>query len=160
MVHHATATRAVTAPLAVVLAAAVALAGCGNSPSAPATVSWVGKPIVVRQPELPDDTIVSGRIRNDSGEALKLDVADVRVVDPDGAALLSTARFSTGVTHQLYPPREGPRESDPAFLRARLGEIATVAPGKSVPLVVSWRVRPGESAPVTVDLGGGSLDLP
>jgi hypothetical protein len=164
LVHDAAATGAVSLLRAAVIAGAAALAlslgGCGASPGSAAKVSWDGKPLVVRQPELPDDTIVSGRMRNDSGETLKLDTADVRLVDPDGRAVQSTARFSTGVTHQLYPPREGPREKDPAFLRERLGEIATVTPGSSVPLVVSWRVRPGEAAPVRVDLGEASLDLP
>jgi hypothetical protein len=124
-------------------------------------VAWDGNPIVVRQPELPRDTIVSGKISNKGDDALKLDAAEVRVVGVDGEAVQSTARFSTGVTHQLYPPREGPREKDPDFLRERLGEIATVKPGASVPLVVSWRLQPGEAAPVKVDLGtGGLLALP
>jgi hypothetical protein len=161
VVHDAAATGAVTALLrAASIAAAVALAGCGGAPSSAPKVTWEGKPLVVRQPELPDDTIVSGRITNGSGEVLKLDAANVRLVTGDGAAVQSTARFATGVTHQLYPPREGPRERDPSFLRRRMGEIATVAPGKSVPLVVSWRVRSGQSPPVEVDLGETSLALP
>jgi hypothetical protein len=147
---------------AAALVAVLALAGCGDSSSSSApALRWEGKPIVVRQPELPDDTIVSGTIRNASGSTLKLDAADVQLVTPDGEAVESTARFATGVTHQLYPPREAPREGEPDFLRERLGEVATVEPGKTVPLVVSWRVRPGEPAPVKVDLGApGSLALP
>jgi hypothetical protein len=145
--------------LAVALVAAVALASCGDEPGS--ALSWSEKPLVVRQPELPDDTIVSGRISNDSDHPLKLDAADVRLVDSHNQAVQSTARFSVGVTHQLYPPRDGPHENDPAFLRERLGEIATVKPGASVPLVVSWRLQPGEAAPVKVDLGAtGSLPLP
>lgn len=140
----------------------LALAGCGDSPSSSSSiVAWEGKPIVVRQPELPRDTIVSGKISNQGDAALKLDAADVRVVRSDGAAVESGARFAVGVTHSLYPPRDGPREKDPDFLRTRLGEIATVKPGDSVPLVVSWRLQPGEAAPVRVDLGAaGSLVLP
>jgi hypothetical protein len=41
-----------------------------------------------------------------------------------------------------------------------MGEIATLAPGKSVPLVVSWRVRSDQAPPVEVDLGETSLVLP
>lgn len=146
---------------AVALGALVVLAGCGSSSSSAPPLAWDGTPLVVRQPELPDDTIVSGQIRNASDSALKLDATDVRLVTVDGEAVQSTARFNTGVTHQLYPPREGPKETDPEFLRERLGEVATVAPGKTVPLVVSWRVLPGEAAPVKVDLGTpGSLALP
>jgi hypothetical protein len=65
------------------------------------------------------------------------------------------------VTHQLYPPRDAPREGEPDFLRERLGEVATVRPGDEVPLVVSWRVAPGDDAPVRVELGDGlRLALP
>jgi hypothetical protein len=139
----------------------VALAGCGGSQSSPAAVRWDKAPIVVRQPELPDDTIVSGQMRNGSGHTLHLDVADMSVVTADGKAVRSAIRLTTGVTHQLYPPRDGPHEKDPGFLRARLGEIATVAPGRTTPLVVSWRVPAGAPQPVKVDLGeAGSLSLP
>jgi hypothetical protein len=160
VVHVAAAPGAVTRRGAAALGLSLLLLGCGKAPSSPSGVAWDGKPIVVRQPELPDDTIVSGRIRNDSGAALHLDSADVRLVSTGGNAVESTARFSTGVTHQLYPPREGPREKDPTFLRQRLGEVATVGAGKSVPLVVSWRVHPGEAPPVRVDLGSVSVSLP
>jgi hypothetical protein len=137
------------------------LASCGDSQSSPAAVNWNKPPIVVRQPELPDDTIVSGTIRNASHRTLHLDVRDVRVMTEDGEAVRSAIRFTTGVTHQLYPPREGPHEKEPGFLRERLGESATLAPGATTPLVVSWRVGSGEPQPVKVQLGEeGSLSLP
>jgi hypothetical protein len=160
VVHDAAAPEAVSRALALG-ALLVALSGCGSAPSsAGPAVAWQGTPIVVRQPELPDDTIVSGAIRNSSGHTLHLEAANVRVVTAAGEAVQSTARFTTGVTHQLYPPRDAPREGEPNFLRARLGEIATLAPGRTTPLVVSWRVRTGEPAPVKVDLGEGALSLP
>lgn len=144
-----------------VLLAALALSGCGTRGPASAALRWDEPPIVVRQPELPDDTIVSGALRNGSGHTLHLDAGDVRVVTADGAAVESAVRFTTGVTHQLYPPRDAPREGEPNFLRARLGEIATVEPGKTTPLVVSWRAAPSEPQPVRVELGDeGSLTLP
>jgi hypothetical protein len=141
--------------------AAAAMAGCGNAPGSAPTVAWEGKPIVVRQPELPDDTIVSGTLRNSSGHALEFEAAEVKVVTASGDPVQSTARFTTGVTHQLYPPREGPHEKEPAFLRERLGETATVKPGGTTPFVVSWRVSSMEPQPVKVELGDeGSLALP
>jgi hypothetical protein len=159
VVHDAAAPGAVRVAAAVLLAAAIA--GCGSSPGSSKSVAWVGKPIVVRQPELPADTVVSGRIVNEGHEALELDAADVKVLGSDGAAVESTARFAVGVSHQLYPPREGPDEPDPDFLRRRLGEVATVEPGKSVPFVVAWRLGQGDRAPAEVDLGAaGSLTLP
>jgi hypothetical protein len=142
-----------------VLIAAFA-AGCGSSQSGSATIAWEGEPLVVRQPELPRDTVVSGKISNEGSEALRLAAADVKVVGSDGRAVQSSVRFAVGVTHQLYPPREGPSEKEPDFLQERLGEVANVAPGESTPLVVSWRLAPGQAAPTEVDLGVASLDLP
>jgi hypothetical protein len=158
VVHHAAATVAVKRAA---LAAVVLLVGCGGGDK-PAGVSWQGDPVVVRQPQLPDDTIVSGQIRNSTGHTITLSVDDVRLRDAHGHVVAQhTARFSSGVTHQLYSPRDGPHEPNPAFLRRRLGELASVKAGETVPLVVSWRVRPGQAPPVRVDLGAGlSVTLP
>jgi hypothetical protein len=148
--------------VACLLVTGLLVTGCGRDEGASsggATVAWADKPLVVRQPELPDDTIVSGRLRNESGRELSLDASDVRLLDEDGKAVRSTARFALAVSHSLYPPGDGPSEN-PRPLRERLGEVATVAPGKSVPLVVSWRVGSGEKPPVRVDLGEASLTLP
>jgi hypothetical protein len=162
VVHDAAEAKAMTrAPAAGVLLACLALVGCGGAPASSSSVRWDKPPIVVRQPELPDDTIVSGALRNGSDHALHLEAGDVRVVTAEGDPVQSTARFTTGVTHQLYPPREGPREGEPDFLRTRLGEIATVAPGDTTPFVVSWRAAASEPQPVKVELGDeGSLTLP
>jgi hypothetical protein len=160
VVHHAAASDPVRAALAALVA--VALVGCGDSPTTSSSgIAWEGKPIVVRQPELPRDTIVSGTIANKGDAAVHLDATDVQLVTPDGDAVQSDVRFAVGITHQLYPPREGPKEKDPEFLRERLGEVANVEPGATVPLVVAWRLAPGQAAPVKVDLGAsGSLALP
>ncbi len=160
MVHDAAQAEALNRAVALLVLAA--LVGCGKaSSSAPAAVHWDKPPIVVRQPELPDDTIVSGALRNGSGHTLHLEAADVKVVTPDGEPVESATRFTTGVTHQLYPPREGPKEQEPDFLRERLGEVANVAPGGTTPFVVSWRAKAGTPQPVKVQLGdAGSLALP
>lgn len=144
------------------LASTLLLAGCGgDDPKPRASVEWKGDPVVVRQAELPDDTIVSGRVTNRTGRVLKLDVRDVKIVDGRGRAVRSTARFKSGITHSLHPPRDAPREAAPDFLRRRLGEVASVKPGESTELVLSWRVGPGDDPPVKVKLGGGvSLALP
>jgi hypothetical protein len=154
------------APAAVALAVLLAVGGCGgggggSGSSAASSVSWDSKPLVVRQPELPDDTIVSGRIRNNSQRTVSFEAADVTVVAGDGAEVRSAARFQTGVTHSLYPPRETPQEANPRFEAERLGQAATVKPGKAVPFVVSWRVPHGGEPPERVELGAGaSLKLP
>lgn len=153
---------------AAALAAAAVLvgaSGCGEASKAGGPsklkVAWEDDPLVVRQKEIPDDTIVSGRMLNRSSKTLRLEAGDVRIVDADGQAVQSTARFSLGVTHPLYPPRDTPREANPRFEAERLGQAATVKPGASVPLVVSWRVAAGAPQPTTVELGeDASLALP
>jgi hypothetical protein len=158
MVHDAAQAEALK--WAAIVAVAL-VSGCGNASSSATKIVWEGKPIVVRQSELPDDTIVSGKIRNDSDRTLHLEAVDVKVVTASGEPVQSAVRFTTGVTHQLYPPRDGPHEGEPEFLRERLGEVANVAPGSTTPFVVSWRVAAGEPQPVKVELGdGGSLTLP
>ena len=142
---------------ALALLAAAAPAGCGDDSGAP--LAWDGQPLVIRQPELPHDTIVTGRVRNGSGEELRLDSARVRIVDARGRAVRSTATFAAGVTHSLYPPRDAPREN-PRAERERLGVAATVPAGGSVPFTVAWRTRRGAPAPVRVELGPAALELP
>ena len=46
------------------------------------------------------------------------------------------------------------------FERRRLGQIATIKPGQSVPLTLSWRVPEGGSEPVEARFDGGTLSLP
>jgi hypothetical protein len=139
--------------------AAVAVAGCGGSADSEPRAAWVGKPVVVRHPELPGDELATGRVVNRSTEVLRVDAAAVRVLDADGRRVRATVRFAAGYSHGLYPPRDAPREN-PRFLRERLGDAATVRPGRSVPLTVAWHRRGRAAAPVRIDLGAASLPLP
>jgi hypothetical protein len=145
--------------LVVACALALAVAGCGSGDDASRPLAWEGDPVVVRQPELPDDTTVSGRVRNETDGDLELDVADVKVVRADGTPVRSTVTFAEGYSHSLYPPRDAPRET-PREEAERLGRAAMIEPGKTAHLTVAWRVKPGEAAPVRVELGSAELDLP
>ena len=127
----------------------------GRTPSA---LAWDGKPLDI-EPEasLPDDHIVLGKLRNTSLRAAELDVERVRVLDGDGRPLKTSARFLHSFAHGIYSAEMVFRGGPPGdFERRRLGEIATVKPGASVPLTVSWR---GKGAEV-VDLGGATVELP
>lgn len=142
------------------LAAAAALAGCGSSATGAAPkLAWDGKPIVVRQPQAPDDVIVSGRLSNRGAEEFRIDAAEVRLLDARGQAVRSTVVFAAGATHPLYPPGESPKER-PRAEQERLGKAATIAPGKSVPLTVAWRRPKGTEPPVRVQLGAAAISLP
>ena len=113
---------------------------------------------MVRHPELPGDVLVTARVRNESGEELRLDAADVRVVGSDGRPIRAAATFAAGYSHSLYPPRDAPRET-PRAEAERLGRAATVAPGDAVPLTVAWH-RPRGAQAARIELGGEELALP
>jgi hypothetical protein len=145
-------------------AAALALAGCGQArehgAADKAVVAWAGTPSVVRQPELPRDRIAIGRVRNLSGRELRLSAGSVRVLDEAGRPLRSSVRFASAYGHGLYSYEQQPKEGDPEFEQRRLGELAVIAPGKTAPLTVSWRLPAGGVHAVRVRVGEVALALP
>ena len=150
--------RSAAAALAALALAAAGVSGCGDdAQSAAPAVSWDGPPAVARHPELPGDRIATGRMRNDSGEELRLDVASARLLDASGHRIRASVRFAAGVTHSLYPPRDAPHET-PRQMQERLGDAATIEPGRSAPLTIAWHARDG--TPVRVDFGRVSLAVP
>jgi hypothetical protein len=137
--------------------AVLALAGCGGEAGEDAAaLVWQGEAQTYAPPELPQDRLVTGTLRNVSGHALRLDVRDAQLVTGDGRAIDGTIRFAGSFGHGLYSPRRRPAEADPEFERRRLGEIADVAPGKTVPVTVSWR----GPAPDGLRVGTTTLRLP
>jgi hypothetical protein len=126
--------------------------------AAPTAFAWEGTPLDVEpEPGLPDDHIVSGVLRNTALRAAALEADDLRVLDEDGRPLKTSARFLHNFAHGIYSremiKRDGPPPSEE---RRRLGEIATVRPGATVPVTISWRGKGG----ATLDLGGATVPLP
>lgn len=152
---------------AVALAAVALLVSIGRDGGAagaaggagPVRLAWQGEPRLIDVPELPGDRILAGTIRNTSLRPVDLDVERVEIVDARGRRLKSSARFLAAFAHGLYPPSQRTRPPG-RFERTRLGEMATVEPGQTLPLTLSWRVPPGAAAPTEVRFGGGSLRLP
>ena len=137
----------------------VALAS-GGSDEASAKIVWAAAPLVQTPQYLPRDRVLVAQIRNDSLQDVDLTAADIRIVDPDGRALKSTARFLRGYAHGLFSPLQRPKTPNPNEQR-QLGEIATIKPGQKAPLTLSWRVPPGGKQPVRVDIGvANDLDIP
>jgi hypothetical protein len=132
--------------------------GSTRAATGTARLQWKEKPSLILVPSLPRDRILTGQLRNASLRAVDLDTGRVRIVDAKGHALRSTARFSQHFSHGLYPWSWHVKGSK--FERTRTGKIATIKPGQSVPLTVSWRVPAGGSEPVEVRFDGGSLALP
>lgn len=152
----------IAAGAAVVLAvglAALLVAGGAGGDDARASLSWKGKPLLMQNAR-PTDRIFAVRLRNDSLEDVDLVADEIRVLDADGRAVQSTARFLEAFAHGLYPWSQRPEDLGD-FERRRLGEIATIKPGADVPLTLSWRVPAGRSHPTTVRFGDAtSLQLP
>lgn len=126
--------------------------------SGPVRLAWKDSPRMIRVAELPDDRILTGRVRNTSLRPVDLSVDRIEIVDARGRRLRSTARFLQAFAHGLYPPSMQVKGGK--FERTRLGQIATIKPGQDLPLTLSWRLASSTAQPLEVRFGGGSLALP
>lgn len=144
---------------AAALAAALALfavAGCGDDPK----IAWRKAPTVFTPDGLPHDRIAVGEVKNRSGKTVQLAADDIRVVDSDGHALRSDARYAAGFAHDLYGfYAPGPKDMGRSE-RLRLGRNIPIAPGDSKPLTVAWRVPVGARPAARIELGPATLQLP
>jgi hypothetical protein len=141
--------------------ALLAFAGCGGSggDGGSAALVWQGRPTAYSSDAKPQDRVVVARVRNRSSKPVRVDAAKVKVLDADGHALRSYARFIAAYAHGLYPAFQKPSELPPDELK-RLGYVVTVAPGAAAPVTVAWRAPAGSPGPATVDLGVARLELP
>lgn len=149
------------AAAAILVFALAGAAGCGggaNGGGGP-PLAWVGGPQVFRPASLPNDRVAVGTVRNTSSKAVELTASHVVVRDAAGRRLVSTAQFASGYAHGLYGAYQKPSPIPPLELR-RLGLVISLAPGKTSPLAVSWRIPKGAKLPVSVDYGSGKLALP
>ena len=147
--------------LAVLLAALAGLAGgCGDSGGGgQGQLDWIDTPSVIVPPALKSDRILRGDVRNDSGDAVRLEASKVRVYDARGRRLKASATFAAGYLHSLYPPTRGPKTLPDKELE-RLGRIAKVEAGDTAQITVSWREGPNGVAAARIDYGSGSLRVP
>lgn len=150
--------RALTALAA---AAVTAAAGCGGGNDAPKRegLSWDGTPKVFRAKNLPDDRVVIARVRNTGTKTLHLVASELKVRDADGRALESSAAFTTNYAHGLFGMVDPPKQL-PAAELVRLGKVAYIPAGASLPFYAAWRLKPDTKEPVTIDYGKGTLAVP
>ncbi len=147
-------------------ATAVALAavagGCGGAedggPSSerPALV-WQEEPSVLRRSAPEPAAIVQGVIRNQSRRQVELTGEAMVLREADGDPVPGSAVFLSGYVRPGEAQNRG-RETLSAQEEERLGRVARIDPGKTAPLVVSWRARDGR--PVRVSHPEGSLEIP
>jgi hypothetical protein len=83
----------------------------------------------------------------------------VRLLDSEGGRLRSAAIFLSSFVKSNFPHNRGPFQV-PEQEQLRLGLLAKVDPGKSVPLTVSWHEPPGPKAAARIDYGPGFLPVP
>ncbi|MFL5846559.1 MAG: hypothetical protein ACJ762_17885 [Solirubrobacteraceae bacterium] len=147
---------------ALTAAAGLAVAGCGGGgeDTKPGSgLSWEGTPKVFRAKNLPDDRVVIARVKNDGDTTLHLIAKNLKVRDASGTPLLASAAFTTNYAHGLFGMLQQPKPVPPAEL-IRLGKVAFIPAGASVPFYAAWRLKPGAEGPFTVDYGKGTLVLP
>ena len=143
--------------------AVLAAAGCGGDdddrePSG--GMRWEKDPVLVRPAALPNDRIVAGILRNDGQDRADLVARQLKLRTADGATIPTNAAFVQSFLHGLYPPTRLPGGKLPITEQLRMGLIARVLPGRSVPLTVSWRQKPGTKPPVRIEWSGGSIPIP
>jgi hypothetical protein len=140
-----------------VLLLAVVAAGCGSDDElGSGDLMWEEKPRVFTNPNLPDDRILAGIVRNDSLETVTLVARDLDVRAPGGDDMESAAIFAQTFVRGVFPQNRG---SDiPETEQLRIGLRARLKPGETAPLTVSWRQQ-GEHAAL-VDYGRGTLPVP
>lgn len=129
--------------------AAVASAGCGGGQAHESTLVWAKPPTVYRPADLPRDRVLLGAVRNSGARRLVLRARQVSVRDAGGRKLDADARFTTGYAHSVYGAFQQP-DPLPEIELVRLGLLVAVAPGKTVPVNINYRLPPGARLPVTV----------
>src|SRR5207237_9498887 len=99
-----------------------------------------------------------GTLRNQALRTVKATASDVVLRDASGHPVQASVAFLPSSLHGLSPPTREPQLPD-SELR-RLGRLATIDPGKTTPVVVSWHLKPGARPPVRVVISGDSLPIP
>lgn len=147
------------AVLIVVAITALVMSDGGAGDEGAGDLAWARSPRVFTPESLPQDRVLSARLRNDSLRSIRLSVDDLRLEDANGRTVDSTAVFLDSFVHGLYPPTRQPAQVPESELR-RTGRLAVLKPGASIPLTVAWRRGAGAGRPVRLDYGLGSLPLP
>ena len=140
-------------------AVALTMLGCGGE-GREEKLAWMGRPRVVVPPDLPHDRILSGRVRNDSDEPLRLRVEDLRLEGAGGRGLEADFGFIAGyVMPDATQNRAPDLDQSSGAEKRRLGRVVELEPGETAPLTVAWRLRPGEPRRARLDYGTGSLTV-
>jgi hypothetical protein len=145
------------AALVLTLLVVVAAVGCGAGDElGSGDLMWEKKPRIFTNPNLPDDRILAGTVRNDSLETVNLTARDLDVRTPGGDDMESAAIFAQTFVRGVFPQNRG--SEIPESEQLRIGLKARLKPGETAPLTVSWRLQGRHAA--LVDYGAGTLPVP
>jgi hypothetical protein len=149
---------AVVAALAATLVL-VAVASGGDDDAGP--LRWSGRVLAFRHPSLPTDHVVTGTLRDESLQRLRLVARDdIKVVDAHGEPLPTAAVFTKTFGHGLFDPTRTPYARLPERELMRIGDVARFDPGDELPVTISWREQPGGRAGARIAYPGGTLSIP
>jgi len=147
---------------AAVLVAAGGAAGVvavASGDDASGRLEWVEPPLVFTPDGATDARILTGELRNDTGEQVELRVDRLVVRAADGTEQDGNGRFVQAFGHGLYGPGGPPAPLMASrYDQARLGERVTVEPGGTRAVTVAWRA--GKSPAQELVLGGLTLTVP
>jgi hypothetical protein len=148
--------------LAALALVALGAAGCGGGDERePAgALRWEKEPVLVEPARLPNDRIVAGMLRNDGRDRADLVAKDLKLLTAGGKRVPASAAFVQGFRHGLYPPTRLPGGRLPISEQLRMGVIARVLPGKTVPLTLAWRQPAGGDPPVRIAWAKVSIPVP
>lgn len=131
------------------------LAGGGSS-----VLAWEDPPLLISPPDLPDDRVAYGTVRNTSLERLQASGRDFAVRDADGTELDASVQFLGTYAHGIYGAFQKPDPLPPEEL-SRLGLVVDLQTGQDAPLTVSYRLGDGARLPATLYYRDvPALDLP
>ncbi len=143
--------------------AAIWAAGCGGddtSAGRSAALVWKKEPTRLVHPTLKDDRIVRGEVKNEGLDKIRIESADVRLLDNEGRPVYGVATFAPSYVHSLYARNRLPTGGYPEEEKRRIGLAVEIEPGQSAPLTVSWHEPRGPRTPVQIDYGPGTLEVP
>lgn len=153
--------RAIAGALAAsaVAAGAVGVVAAASGDDASGRLEWASPPLVFTPPGAQDARILTGELRNDTGEDVELRVDRLVVRAADGSEQDGNGRFVQAFGHGLYGPGGPPAPLMASrFDQARLGERVTVEQGATRPVTVAWRHGPSPAKELV--LGPLTLDVP
>jgi hypothetical protein len=139
------------------------MAGCGGDMGSAngQPLAWDGSPKLTVSPS--GARVLIGTAKNDSSKVVYVRTPEVGVGDQAGRRIRSSVAFVSGFVRSNYP-RNGPLPRRPSRYpqkeQERIGYLAVLDPGETMPLTVSWQEPPGRRTATRIVYKNASLPIP